>query len=178
MKRYAPIGVGEAMVNVVGGISKINEERYGDTTMLANYGNIEITLNSTKEILRTIEEIKSGIKGIEGREGMYLNGMVNAFEMYTHILEGETIPYQTACKTLQHVPINPIPQSRYDALSEKIGEELAEYGYRGDTGQKVTAWLNDTKIAPQEVANTAYRINAVFFGQRNHLFHGLLFGVV
>ena len=55
MKRYAPFGVGEAMVNVVGGISKINEERYGDTTMLANYGNIEITLNSTKDILRTIE---------------------------------------------------------------------------------------------------------------------------
>lgn len=155
MKRYAAQGVGEAIVNVVGSIAKINMERYNDDNFLANYGNVPITLSSTKEILRTIEEIRGGIKDVQGRDGLYLKGMVDAFELYTHILDGETISYQKACKTLQQVDIDYIPQWRYDELSDRIGAALEEFGYKGDTGQKVTAWLNDTKIDPEEVTKTA-----------------------
>ncbi len=157
MMRYAKEGVGEAIVNVIGSISELNDKLYQSPTILANYGNIKATLKTTAEVLDTIRQIKNETADIQGRNGDYIRGMMASYEMHAHVLDGEKIPYVDACKVMQQVDIKPIPQSQYDKLSEEIGKDLGKLGYKGDTAAKVNSWLNETKINPDDVVDTIYK---------------------
>ena len=89
MMRYAKEGVGEAIVDIVGSISNITESRYNDKTMLANYGHIPATLETPQAIYDKTQEVKKEIADIGGREGMYMNGMLDAFATFARVLEGD-----------------------------------------------------------------------------------------
>lgn len=151
MMRYTKEGVGEAMVNIAGSISAINAARYDDTTLLANYGHIEATLKTPAQIIATAKQVKQDVANLPGREGVYLNGMIDAFLMYARILDGEEIPYAQAIRVMQQVELRPVPQDQFQALAAQIVEELGQMGYRGNVGEVVTAWLKDTTIPADEV---------------------------
>ena len=157
MMRYTKEGVGESIVNIVGSISNLTTQRYNDKTMLANYGHIPCNLTTPQEIYDAAQEVKKQIADVSGREGMYMNGMLDAFSMFARVLEGDAIPYKDAIAVMQQVSLHPVPEEKFQALSNAISENLGKLGYTGNVGQQVTAYLKDTAIAPDQVAPTAYR---------------------
>lgn len=157
MMRYTREGNGELMVNVVGSISRITKERHDDRTMLANYAHLEATLETPEEIYRATETLQKEFKDVPGHAGMYLRGMVDAFQMNARIYGGEKIPMKDAIRVMQQVELNPIPQEKFDGLNYKVTEGLGKRGYKGTVGEQVQAWLKDTALKPDEVTATAKR---------------------
>lgn len=157
MMRYAKEGIGEAIVGVVASISAITSQRYDYATMLANYANLSATCQTPQEIYDTAEQLKKQVADVPGRAGQYLKGMLSAFSMYARVLEGDDIPYVQAIRTMQQVEMRPIPEQKFQALSDKVANELGALGYRGTLGEQVSAWLKDTAIPSEEVAGTASR---------------------
>ena len=102
--------MGEKILQVVGAISLITERDYDDPTMLANYSLQEIRPMKPEEIVTLAREVKADVKDITGREGMYMNGMIDAFEMFARILAGEKISYRDAIRVMQQIELRPIPQ--------------------------------------------------------------------
>lgn len=158
--RLTKEGIGELIVNIVGSIGVINVVRYNDKTMLANYGNIEATLTTPKEILVAIQQVNREIEQLDGREQVYLQGMMKAHEIYARILDGEKIPYKEACKVMQQVQLKPVPQYQYDILEQHVEECLEEMGYEGSVSDKINAWLEETRIPPNQVTATSDQLIA------------------
>lgn len=157
MMRYTKEGNGELMVNVVGSISRLTEERHGDKTILANYGHVEATLQTPEEILRATETLQKEFKDVPGHAGMYLRGMVDAFQMNARVLSGEQISMKDAIAVMQQVTLAPMPQKKMDDLTNKVTEGLGKRGYTGTIGEQVQSWLGDTALKPEEVTATAKR---------------------
>lgn len=157
MMRYTKEGNGELMVNVVGSISRLTEERHGDKTILANYGHVEADLQTPEEILRATETLQKEFKDVPGHAGMYLRGMVDAFQMNARVLSGEQIPMKDAIAVMQQVTLAPMPQKKMDDLTNKVTEGLGKRGYKGTIGEQVQSWLGDTALKPEEVTATAKR---------------------
>lgn len=145
------------MVNVVGSISRLTEERHGDKTILANYGHVEATLQTPEEILRATETLQKEFKDVPGHAGMYLRGMVDAFQMNARVLSGEQISMKDAIAVMQQVTLAPMPQKKMDDLTNKVTEGLGKRGYTGTIGEQVQSWLGDTALKPEEVTATAKR---------------------
>lgn len=159
--RYCKEGIGEKIVDIVGSISEINAARYDEATMLANYGHIPPTLKTPEEIVAAAREVKKEIADLPGREGLYLRGMLDAFEEYARILAGEDISYIDAIEVMQQVRLRPVPREKYEALSAKTGERLEELGYTGTVGQKVRAYLADTALQADKVTEYANSLLAL-----------------
>lgn len=157
MMRYTKEGNGELMVNVVGSISRLTEERHGDKTILANYGHVEADLQTPEEILRATETLQKEFKDVPGHAGMYLRGMVDAFQMNARVLSGEQILMKDAIAVMQQVTLAPMPQKKMDDLTNKVTEGLGKRGYKGTIGEQVQSWLGDTALKPEEVTATAKR---------------------
>ena len=151
-------GIGERIVDIVGSISEITASRYDDTTMLANYGHIAPTLKTPEAIREEAKAVKMEIADMTGRNKVYLDGMLSAFEMYARILGGENIPYRDAIRVMQQVELRPIPEKTFGELAQTIEEELGNFGYRGNLGEKVTAWLRDTAIPAQDVTKFSEKL--------------------
>ena len=152
MLRYAPEGVGEKILSVVGAISLITERDYDDPTMLANYSNQKILPMTPDEIVRTAQEVKREVKDMKGREGVYLNGMIDALELFARILAGEKVAYKDAIRVMQQVELHPVPANKFEELSEAVARQLGDFGYKGTVGQKVRTWLDETRIEGEKVA--------------------------
>lgn len=157
MLRYAKEGIGESIVDMIGSIGQITQERYQDRTMLANYGNIPYTLKTPKDIYRTAERVLTEVKGLGGREELYITGMVKAMELFAHVLDGEQILYRDAIRTMQQVEMKRIPEERIRALSDRIHESLGKMGYQGEVGVQISTWLKDTTIEAEQVTDFARR---------------------
>lgn len=157
MMRYTKEGNGELMVNVVGSISRLTEERHGDKNILANYGHVEADLQTPEEILRATETLQKEFKDVPGHAGMYLRGMVDAFQMNARVLSGEQILMKDAIAVMQQVTLAPMPQKKMDDLTNKVTEGLGKRGYKGTIGEQVQSWLGDTALKPEEVTATAKR---------------------
>lgn len=157
MMRYAKEGVGEAIVGVVASISAITSQRWDDATMLANYADLPATCSTPQEIYDAVQQLKKETAQVSGRAGVYLCGMLNAFSTYARVLEGDKVPYVQAIRDMQQVELRPVPEEKFQALSDKLSEELGRLGYTGTLGQQVRGWLDHTAIPAEQVAGTASR---------------------
>jgi len=155
MMRYAKEGVGEAIVDIVGSISNLTESRHNDKTMLANYGHIPATLETPQAIFDKTQEVKKEIADIGGREGMYMNGMLDAFATFARVLEGDDIKFADAIEVMQQVRPHDIPKDQQERLSASVSEQLGKKGYTGHVGEQIQAFLKDTVIEPEEVTKVA-----------------------
>lgn len=153
MLRYTTEGTGEKILQVVGAISLITERDYDDPTMLANYSLQEIRPMKPEEIVTLAREVKADVKDITGREGMYMNGMIDAFEMFARILAGEKISYRDAIRVMQQIELRPIPQDCFDRLTEAADRSLTDLGYKGTVGEKAREWLSLTALDGDKVSS-------------------------
>ena len=151
MMRYTKEGVGEQIVDILGSISLITEARYDDKTLLANYGHVPATMKTPEQIVDAANEVKKAVRDLPGREGLYLNGMVDAFTLYARILGGENVPFGDAIQVMQQVRMRPVPQEGFDELAEEICRQLGDLGYKGNVGERISAWLGDTTLASDQV---------------------------
>ena len=131
MLRYAPEGIGEQIVQIVGAISLITERDYDDPTMLANYSLQKIEEMKPDKIAAMARNVKAAVKDMPGREGMYLNGMIDAFEMFARILDGEKIPYKDAIRVMQQVKLRPIPADKFEQITQTADRSLTDMGFDG-----------------------------------------------
>ena len=152
MLRYAQEGVGEQILQVVGAISLITERDYDDTTMLANYSLQKIEPMKPDRIVDTARNVKALVKDFPGREGLYMNGMIDAFEMFARILAGDNVPYKEAIRVMQQVELHPVPEDQFERLKEAADRSLSELGYKGKVGEKVRAWLEETALPGEKVS--------------------------
>ena len=141
MMRYAKEGVGEAIVDIVGSINNVTLARHNDKTMLANYGNIPATMSDPQAIYDKAQEVKKEIADIGGREGMYMNGMLDAFSMFARVMDGDNVKYTDAIAAMQQINMHPIPDARYQELSAKIADVLGGMGYTGTFMEQTQAFL-------------------------------------
>ena len=153
MLRYAPEGVGEQILQVVGAISLITERDHDDPTMLANYSLHKTESMKADRIVDLAREVKAQIRDFPGREGLYMNGMIDAFEMFARILAGDTVSYKDAVRVMQQVELRPVPAVQSERLREAADRQLTDLGYRGNVGQKIRAWLDDTALAGDNIAD-------------------------
>lgn len=153
MLRYAPEGIGEQIVQIVGAISLITERDYDDPTMLANYSLQKIEEMKPDKIAAMARNVKAAVKDMPGREGMYLNGMIDAFEMFARILDGEKIPYKDAIRVMQQVELRPIPADKFEQITQTADRSLTDMGFEGSVGQKVRTWLTQTALPGDQVSS-------------------------
>ena len=159
MLRYAQEGIGEEILQVVGAISLITERDYDDPTMLANYSLQKIQPMAPEQIVDAARSVKAKIRDFPGREGLYMNGMIDAFEMFARILAGDNIPYKDAVRVMQQVELRPIPTDQFERLKEAAEKSLTDLGYKGSVGEKVRAWLEETALPGDQVS--AYSENLI-----------------
>ena len=153
MQRYAPEGIGEQILQVVGAISLITERDYDDPTMLANYSLQKIEEMKPDRIAAMARNVKAAVKDMPGREGMYINEMIDAFEMFARILDGEEIPYRDAIRVMQQVELRPIPADKFELITEKADKSLTDMGFSGTVGEKVRTWLTGTALPADQVSS-------------------------
>ena len=153
MLRYTSEGVGEKILQVVGAISEITTRDYDDPTMLANYSLQKIEPMTPEQIVSLSREVKAEVKDIPGREGLYMNGMIDAFEMFARILAGEKIAYKDAIRVMQQVELRPVPQDSFERLRDAADKSLTDMGFAGTVGEKARAWLTQTALPGEEVSS-------------------------
>ena len=147
--------MGENIVDVVVSIDAQVKRMYNQNVALANYSKLKPTLGSFDKIGYTIEEIDKAIKNLEGHKGEYLRSMVNSFRYYNRSLQGDKIPYDELVMGIQELPVQLIPEDNINILKETIDIQLSELGYKGTTKEKVTKWLQDTNIKPENIVEYA-----------------------
>lgn len=152
MLRYTKEGVGEQILQVVGAISLITERDYDDPTMLANYSLQKIEPMKPDQIVDAARDVKAQVRDLPGREGMYLNGMIDALELFARILAGDTVSYKDAVRVMQQVDLRPIPADQFERLKEAADRSLTELGYKGSVGEKARAWLSETALPGDQVS--------------------------
>jgi len=157
MMRYAKEGVGEAIVDIVGSIGNLTMDLHNDKTFLANYSGIAPTMRDPQAICDKIFQVRREITDVGGREGLYLNGMLNAFEMFSRVMAGDQVKYTDAIAVMQQIRMRPIPDERYQELSAKIGDVLGGMGYTGTFMEQTQAFMKDTLIPPEEVTKVGYQ---------------------
>ena len=157
MMRYAKEGVGEAMVDIIGSIGNLTLDLHNDKTCLANYSGIAPTMRDPQAISDKIAEVRKETADLTGREGMYVHGMLNAFDAFTRVMAGDDVKYIDAINAMQQIRMRPIPDARYQELAAKIGDTLGGMGYTGSFMEQTQAFMKDTLIPPDEVTKVGYQ---------------------
>ena len=157
MMRYAKEGVGEAMVDIIGSIGNLTLDLHNDKTFLANYSGIAPTMRDPQAISDKIAEVRKETADLTGREGMYVHGMLNAFDAFTRVMAGDDVKYIDAINAMQQIRMRPIPDARYQELAAKIGDTLGGMGYTGSFMEQTQAFMKDTLIPPDEVTKVGYQ---------------------
>jgi len=156
MMRYTKEGVGEAFVDIIGSIGNVTMDKFNEWTFLANYAHIEPTMHDPAKIDDKIQEVKKEIAAIEGREGMYLKGMLSAFELFNRIMAGDQVKYSDACAVMQQVNLRSLPMdTTYEAIAARVSEKLGKLGYTGAVGEQIQAFLKATTLPADQVTKTA-----------------------
>ena len=156
--RWTDAPVGENIVDVVLSIDAQVKRMYNQNVALANYSKLKPTLDSFDKIGYTIEGIEKAVKDLEGHRGEYLRSMAKSFRYYNRSLQGDKIPYDELMMGIQELPAYLIPEENIAKLKEIIDIQLSEIGYKGDVREKVTKWLQDTNIKPENVVAYAKSI--------------------
>lgn len=158
MKSYLREDLARRFVQVIVSVGNLTQGKYGGKSMYMNFGEVEGNLATPKGILEEIHDLMPYINEVEGRDGMYLQGMISAYELYAQILDGENPDYATAIKTLLQVELKPMCLNVYQDLLNSIHCDLLEYGYEGEAPVQIENWLRDTKIPPEKVTTIAGEI--------------------
>ena len=155
MLRWTEEPLGDAIVDVVLSLNTLVEERYGQEVATASYSHVGSTLQTFDQIAEKIGEIDKGIVNLDGHPGDYLRAMTKAFRYFTRSLQGDNIPYPELLQGIQELPSNQIPEEKSRRLREEVTGQLTDLGYKGTTGEKITQWLEDTRIPAEMVTTVA-----------------------
>ena len=151
MKAYLKEDLAKRFVNIIISVGNLTQKKYGGKAMYMNDTEAQGDLLTPEEILKEIKVLTPFVDSVEGRDGDYLRGILNAYQLHAKILDGATPPYKEAIKTLLQVELTPMCEKEYNQLLAKIHSDLVERGYTGTPQEQIQNWLNDTKIPPEKV---------------------------
>lgn len=155
MLRWTESPVGEDLLDVVLGIHEQTVALHKDRAVLANYSGAKSLLRGFDEIGRKLDGIDAALQTLEGHPGRYLRAMAKAFRCQARNLQGDRIPYEVLLRDVQELPAGLIPEERMARQKEKAESGLRRLGYRGAYGDMSKAWLDATRIPPDQVTATA-----------------------
>lgn len=155
MLRWTEEPLGEAIVDVVLSLNHLVEERYGQEVATASYSQIGPTLKTFDRISEKLSEIDRGIAKLGGHPGDYLRAMTKAFRYFARSLQGDDIVYSELLQGIQELPSDLIPEEKSIRLREEVTGQLTDLGYKGNVEEKITQWLEDTRIPAEMVTTVA-----------------------
>lgn len=158
MLRWTESPIGEDLIQVVLGIHEQTVALHQDRAVLANYSGASGALLSFDEIGRKLDGIDATLESLEGHPGRYLRAMAKAFRYQARNLQGDSIPYEVLLRHIQELPAGLIPEERMTRQKEKAERGLRSLGYRGSYEDMSKAWLEETRIPPDQVTLVAQKL--------------------
>lgn len=155
MLRWTDESVGNKMVDVVVSINAHVQAHYQQEVATANYSGAKPSLDSLDAIARTLDEIESEVRKLQGHPRAYMRAMVRGMKMFTRNLQGDDIPYEILVDAIQEVPCEPIGEDKALWLADEVNRQLTDFGYRGSLVEKLDSWLADHRIAADDVIGVA-----------------------
>ncbi|MHB1654555.1 MAG: hypothetical protein ACYCVD_19095 [Desulfitobacteriaceae bacterium] len=157
MLRWTEEPLGEAIVDAVLSLNNLVEKRYGQEVATASYSHVGPTLKTIDQIAEKLGEIDKGIADLGGHPGDYLRAMTKAFRYFARSLQGDDVPYPELLNGIQELPADLIPEEKGNLWREEVIRQLTDLGYKGTTQEKITRWLEDTRIPPELVTTVSER---------------------
>ncbi|WDL98424.1 hypothetical protein [Alicyclobacillus sp. ALC3] len=155
MLRWADEQTGDRLVDAVLSVNEHIKARHGQEAVTASYSAAKATLGSLDEIADAIEEAERGVADLRGHPGEYLRGIVGSLKALTRALQGDDVPYDKVIRAIQDTPCEPIAEEKAAQLAELLDEDLTDFGYRGDFRSKLSAWLEERRVPPDQVVTVA-----------------------
>ena len=147
--------VGMKMVNVALSLDKYTKEHYQFDLVLANYGKGHPTYTSLEKIGQAIEELEGALVYKDGLKGEYLQGTLRALKSFTRVMCGDSLSYEEKLRDIMELPLQNIPDSKYETLRETVDQKLTDLGYVGNTMEKIAAWKETWAIPADKVISFA-----------------------
>lgn len=147
--------IGQRMVDVALSLHAYTLETYQFDSVLANYGGFRASLKTLDAIGLAIEELEKEISPYGGIQGEYLKGTLLALKGFTRVMCGDKMSYAEKMRDIMELPMQPIPQSKYEGLRETVDCQLTDLGYRGGTMEKIAGWKADHFIPTEQVIDFA-----------------------
>jgi hypothetical protein len=160
MLRWTKEGIGEGIVDVVLSLDAQTKKLHGQEVATASYSQVRPTLETFEAIGDRLAEVEREIRDLEGHPGRYLRAMTNAFGYYARSLQGDALAYPELIRNVQELEVGLIPEEKAFRLREDVERGLGALGYKGTAQEKIAAWLEETRIAPEQVTAVAERFLA------------------
>lgn len=155
MKRWLSEDLGNRYIDAMLSLSRIAKEKYDEATMLASYSDLQPTMTTLEQVNDALEAVKKEAMALEDYPREYITGMSEAMICFARVMQGDAVSYQEQVKTIQQLDVKMIPEENFRALEEKIAAPLGKLGYKGQIGEMIAAYINDTAIAPAQVTSIA-----------------------
>lgn len=147
--------IGHKMVDVAMSLHRYTQEKYNFDSVLANYAHIQATLPDLETIGCTIEELEKELEPYDGLRGDYLKGTLRALKGFTRVMCGDKLTYEEKMREIMELPVQPIPDTKYESLRESVDRKMTDLGYRGSTMKMISDWKEDWLIPADDVISFA-----------------------
>ena len=147
--------IGRKMADVALSLDRYTKERWEFDSVLANYGGFRPTLSTLEEIGCAAESLEKELAPYDGLKGMYLKGTARALKCFTRVMCGDQLSYEEKLRDIMELPLQPIPEAKYEALRNTVDRQLTDLGYQGGVMEKIAAWKETWKIPAGEVISFA-----------------------
>lgn len=159
MKVWTTPEYGAQFVNIATSINRYIKANRSLDVDITTYSDVQPTLETLTEMFDATLQLEAGLTPeIGAYPYQYLNGILRSFKTYLRFLQGDNLSYTELQRDIQQLPTTKIPQKHIDQLTEMLDRKLTDRGYQGKVYDKVNQWVEDTKIPPNQVVNTAKKI--------------------
>ena len=141
----------DALIDAVASAGTMAEKKYDAPVLLAHYSGYTPTCQNFKDIYDRLEISEKGLTTLDEYEKTYIQAIIRAIRMMTRVMSGEEISYEEQILDMQEVVSEEVTEEMMQPLKERIDQKLTDRGYKGSVAEKVTAFLADTQIDPDEV---------------------------
>ena len=143
----------DAMIDAVVSVGTMAEEKYQAPVLLANYSGTQAGCKTYDEVYRAIETAEKGLADLGEYEKTYVEGILGGLRMMTRVMSGEKVSYAEQIKDMQEVVSLEVTPEMAQPVQERVEKGLTDRGHKGTVGEKISAYLQDTRIDPEEVVN-------------------------
>lgn len=159
MKVWTNPELGARFVNIATSINRYIKTYRSLDVDITTYSSVQPTLKTLDEMYAEALAVEAELTPeIGSYPYQYLKGILRSFKTYLQFLQGDDLSYEVLQRDIQQLPITKIPQAKIDALKLSLDDKLGKKGYAGTVYEKINAWVDATKLAPEEVVPRAKAI--------------------
>jgi len=149
--------IGQKLVGAALSLDAFTKTTIDFDSVLANYAGFEAVPKDLEVIGQELEELEKEVAAYDGLKGEYLQGTVLALKGFTRVMAGDNLTYEEKMRDIMELPLQPIPESKYEYLRNSVDTKMGALGYTGSTIEMINKWKSDWNIPRDEVIPFARR---------------------